>query len=124
MADSSSFYSSPAGGDFSRRDTIRRQTGAGIGYNRHMFTTLIPPAPLADWCRMLRHQLAAGLSPTQTLTSLAKSGPPALRPLSARLLQAVKEGQSFGDAMEKEREVLPAIVLPMVQVGDETGHLP
>jgi type IV pilus assembly protein PilC len=73
---------------------------------------------------MLRHQLAAGLSPTQTLNSLTKSGPPALRPLSERLLQAVKEGQSFGDAMERESDVLPAIMLPLIHVGDETGHLP
>lgn len=89
-----------------------------------MFTMLIPPAPLADWCKMLRHQLAAGLSPVQTLKSLTASGPSALRPMSERLHQAVKKGQSFGDALEAERDVLPAIMLPMIHVGDETGHLP
>jgi type IV pilus assembly protein PilC len=89
-----------------------------------MFTTLIPPAPLADWCKMLRHQLAAGLAPVQTLKSLAASGPRPLRPLSERLHHAVKKGQSFGDALEAERDALPPIMLPMIHVGDETGQLP
>jgi type IV pilus assembly protein PilC len=89
-----------------------------------MFTNLLPPAALADWCKMLRHQLAAGLSPTQVLKSLTASGPPALRPLSERLHQAVKKGTSFGDALEAERDVIPGIMLPMIHVGDETGHLP
>jgi type II secretory pathway component PulF len=89
-----------------------------------MFATLIPPAPLADWCKMLRHQLAAGVSPTQSLKSLATSGPAPLRPLSERMQQAVKKGASFGDALEAEQGTLPALVLPMIHVGDETGHLP
>src|SRR6185295_18981930 len=89
-----------------------------------MFTMLIPPAPLADWCKMLRHQLAAGLSPTQTLKALSASGPRPLRPVSARAFQAIKKGQTFGDALEAERDVLPAIMLPLIHVGDETGHWP
>jgi type II secretory pathway component PulF len=89
-----------------------------------MFATLIPPAPLADWCKMLRHQLAAGLSPTHVLTSLSASGPAVLRPLSARLLQDIKKGKSFGDALAAESDILPALVPPLIHVGDETGHLP
>ncbi len=89
-----------------------------------MFSKLVPAVVLADWCRMLRHQLAAGLSPTHVLKSLAASGPPALRPLSQRLHEAVKAGKSFGDALEAEQELLPGLVVPMIHVGDETGHLP
>jgi type IV pilus assembly protein PilC len=89
-----------------------------------MFSKLVSPAPLADWCRMLRQQLAAGLSPVKVLHSLAASGPAALRPLSKRLHDAVKAGQTFGDALEVESDTLPAIATPLIHVGDETGHLP
>lgn len=89
-----------------------------------MFTKLLPAMAVADWCKMLRHQLGAGISPTKTLTTLAASGPRPLREVSGRLADRARGGTSFGDSLEPERERFPELVVPMIHVGDETGQLP
>src|SRR5947199_10739946 len=89
-----------------------------------MFSATIPPAALADWCRRMRHQLGAGGSLERMLTHLTDSGPPTLRPLSARLREGAASGQSMARVLEADAAGLPSLFVPLFRVGEETGHLP
>lgn len=85
---------------------------------------MLPSAAVADWCKMLRHQFGAGVAITKSLATLSASGPRKLRDVTGRMLVRIKKGTSLGDALEPEREIFPELVVPMIHVGDETGHLP
>lgn len=89
-----------------------------------MATPYYPLNQLAEWCRTLRHQLAAGVSATRALSSLSERGPRAIRLLSARLQKAVVAGRSIGETLDAESAGLPSLFAPMVRIGDETGNLP
>lgn len=81
-------------------------------------------AALADWCRVLRHQLAAGVSLKTIGRNLTMSGPASLRLMSGDVQQAIEEGRSIADGLKPYAARLPGIFVPLVAVGEKTGNLP
>ena len=79
---------------------------------------LAAAADLVALCRALRHQLAAGLTVVHVLRQQAERGPRGVRPLAARLHLAVSSGQGLGDALERERDVLPPLFVAMAKLGE------
>ncbi|MBX9678151.1 MAG: type II secretion system F family protein [Gemmataceae bacterium] len=89
-----------------------------------MFSSRLSVNHLVEMFRALRHQLAAGLTVRDSFRQQARSGNPAVRPLCKRVVEAVERGESLGEVLEREKAAFPAIVMPLVHVGEETGKLP
>jgi type IV pilus assembly protein PilC len=89
-----------------------------------MFSRRLPPSDLVAFCRALRHHLDAGLTLVFVLRQQAERGPAGVRSLAARLLLVVERGDGLSAALDRETGVLPPLFLAMVQLGEETGHLP
>lgn len=87
------------------------------------FSRQIRPAALIALCRALRHNLAAGLSLVKVFRQQAERGAPGVRPLAGRVLEELEKGNSLTDALAGEKRVLPPLLLSLVSVGEETGHL-
>lgn len=89
-----------------------------------LFTSSKCPLPaLVAWCRTLYHSLGAGLSPVRIFKQQAKSGPRALRDVSADLAKKLAAGESLEDALEDHRNRFPPLFLELVAVGEQTGRL-
>jgi type IV pilus assembly protein PilC len=89
-----------------------------------LFSRQLPLADVVTLCRVLRHNLAAGLPVVQVFQQQSQRGPRLLRPLAGRLSLALQSGERFGDALDRERDVLPPLFIALARLGDETGHLP
>jgi len=81
-------------------------------------------AAVIRWCHAMRHGLAAGLDLPKMLRQQAKSGPPQLREVAARVGNRVEGGVSLEDSLEAERRYFPTMFIDMVAIGERTGHLP
>ena len=79
---------------------------------------------LIGLCRALRHQLGAGVSLGKTFGQQAERGTKAVRPIAERMAKAVENGDSLAAAFGREKDFLPPLFLSLVQVGEQTGHLP
>jgi type II secretory pathway component PulF len=73
---------------------------------------------------MMRHQFAAGLPIVRVLRQQAERGPPVTRAMMGRVQERVEAGEALGAAFAHEQAMLPPLFLAMVQLADETGHLP
>jgi type IV pilus assembly protein PilC len=91
---------------------------------RPVFSNRLSLNDLIDLCRMLRHQLAAGLSVQRVMQQQRERGRKTFRTVAARLHDSVSQGSSFADALTKEAAVFPPLFLSMVKVGEATGRLP
>lgn len=89
-----------------------------------MFSRRVPLVELVEFCRVLRHNLSAGLSLVQVLRQQAARGPRAVRPLAGRLSEQLQMGSGLADALDAETDAFPPLFLAMVRVGEETGNLP
>jgi type II secretory pathway component PulF len=89
-----------------------------------LFSSELPPAPLAEMCRILRHSLGAGLALPVVFRQLATRGPRAVRPIAERVRQRLDGGDSLEDALKPEERFFPPLLRAMAQVGERTGHLP
>lgn len=78
---------------------------------------------LIDLCRVLRHQLGAGMSVQQVMQKQGERGRASLRGITGRIGAALLKGSSLSDALEKEPGVFPVLFLSMVKLGEETGHM-
>lgn len=85
---------------------------------------MIPLSSLSMFCRVLRHNLGAGLSPVEVFRQQANRGTLAVRPIAGRVAERLQAGESLGAAFEHERANFPSLFLSMIHVGEETGHLP
>jgi type IV pilus assembly protein PilC len=84
-------------------------------------------APLRDltrFCRLARHGLAAGLSLVDVFRQQADRGPISLRPTLAAVYERLNRGEGLEDALKMEGDRLPALLVSMAAVGEQTGHLP
>jgi type IV pilus assembly protein PilC len=84
-------------------------------------------APLRDltrFCRLARHGLAAGLSLVDVFRQQADRGPQSLRPTLAAVHERLNRGEGLEDALKSEGDRLPALLVSMAAVGEQTGHLP
>ena len=88
-----------------------------------MFSRRLPLADLIDLCRVLRHQLGAGLSLHQVMKKQGERGRPSFRAMAGRLSYAIQQGSSFSKALEKEEAAFPPLFLTMVKLGESTGHI-
>jgi type II secretory pathway component PulF len=88
-----------------------------------MFSRRIPLGDLIDLCRVLRHQLSAGMSVHQVLKKQGERGRSSIRALAGRVGDALQEGSSLSDALVLEPGAFPVLFLSMVKLGEESGHL-
>ena len=88
-----------------------------------MFTQRVGLSDLIDLCRVLRHQLGAGLAIRQVLKKQSERGRHSLRPITGRLSDALQQGTSLGRALDVEKDAFPPLFLSMVKVGENTGHI-
>jgi type II secretory pathway component PulF len=88
-----------------------------------MFSRRIPLADLIDLCRILRHQLSAGLTVHQVLKKQGERGRRSIRGVAGRISEALQKGTSLADALDRESAAFPVLFLSLVKVGEESGHL-
>ena len=84
----------------------------------------IPMTSLIEFCRILRHNLAAGLTLRHVFRQQAERGPYAVRPVAKRISEQLEQGESLESALKGERKKFPPIFLSLVSVGEESGNLP
>jgi type IV pilus assembly protein PilC len=89
-----------------------------------LFSTSFPLNALAQFCRMVRHGLAAGLPLVDVFKQQATRGPMALRPTVDRLKEHLEKGDSLEDALVVDGEKFPDLFKSMAVVGEQTGHMP
>jgi type IV pilus assembly protein PilC len=84
----------------------------------------LPLSSLVELCRVLRHNLSAGLTLLDVFRQQAKRGSATVRPLAGRITEALERGDTFGDALDAEKDVLPPLFIALGKLGETTGHLP
>jgi type II secretory pathway component PulF len=84
----------------------------------------VPQKSLIEFCRAVRHSLAAGLPIRRVFQQQAERGPRSIRPIAQRISDEIEQGQSVKSALEKEKAVFPPIFVSLTSVGEETGNLP
>ncbi len=89
-----------------------------------LFSRQLPLSSMIEVCRVLRHNLGAGLRLVDVFRQLSQRGPAAARPLAGRILDRLKRGSSFEEALEAERAYFPPLFLSMALVGEQSGMLP
>jgi type II secretory pathway component PulF len=88
------------------------------------FFKQLPLSSLIEFCRVLRHNLAAGLTLRHVFQQQARRGPLAVRPVAARIAGEIEAGNSLEDALEQEKDYFPPIFVSLATVGEHTGNLP
>ena len=89
-----------------------------------MFSSKLPLANLIDLCRVLRHNLGAGLTLRAVFKQQGERGLPRVRPLAQRIQTSLESGDSLEVALEREKSAFPPLFLAMATVGEQTGQLP
>ena len=89
-----------------------------------IFSRQLPLTSLIDTCRVLRHNLSAGLSLVDVFRQLARKGPLRVRPIAERIRQQVERGESLEDALQPDRAAFPPLFMAMAVVGEQSGNLP
>jgi type IV pilus assembly protein PilC len=84
----------------------------------------LPLSSVIELCRSLRHGLGAGLPPQRLFRQQAERGPGPLRPVAAHVAAALERGKSLAASLRAWSGRLPPLLLALVEVGEETGHLP
>src|SRR5262245_52995652 len=89
-----------------------------------LFSKQLSLANVVALCRVLRHNLDAGLSLRDVFLQQAERGTAAVRPVAQRIRDQIEHGHSLDDALQKETATFPPLFLSMARMGEETGHLP
>src|SRR5262245_50661651 len=89
-----------------------------------IFFRQLPLTSLIDICRVLRHNVGAGLSLVDVFRQLARKGPLPARPIAERIRQKLERGASLEDALQPERSAFPPIFMAMAVVAEQSGSLP
>jgi type II secretory pathway component PulF len=89
-----------------------------------VFSSKLPLANLIDLCRVLRHNLGAGLTLLAVFKQQGERGLPRVRPLAKRIQASLETGDSLEVALEREKAAFPPLFLSMAVVGEQTGQLP
>src|SRR4051812_1736006 len=91
---------------------------------------VMPPASrlslsaLGELCRVLRHNLGAGLTLRDVFRQQAGRGPAEVRPVAGRVAEGLDRGHSLEKALKREGEVFPPLFRALAGVGEQTGMLP
>lgn len=89
-----------------------------------IFESKLPLSCLIELCRVLRHQLSAGLTLRDVFRKQAERGPRPLRPVARSISDSLETGDSLRTALTTERGAFPPLFLSLAAVGEETGRLP
>lgn len=89
-----------------------------------ILSSQIPLANLIEFCRILRHNLAAGLTLRHCFRQQAERGPSAVRPIAQRISEDLEQGDSLQSALKKEKKHFPPLMVSLVTVGEKSGTLP
>jgi type IV pilus assembly protein PilC len=89
-----------------------------------LLSSRLPLSSLIELCRVLRHYLGAGLSLRDVFKQQAGKGPLAVRPVAARVAEALGRGESLEQALKREAAAFPPLFLSLAAVGEQTGMLP
>jgi type IV pilus assembly protein PilC len=89
-----------------------------------LFSSRLPTSTLIEICRVLRHNLSAGITLRNVFDQQAKRGPLAFRPVAERISKDLQEGQSLEDALKKEAVYFPPLFLNLAVIGEQSGMLP
>src|ERR1051325_9524502 len=89
-----------------------------------MFPRRLPLTDLGDWCRILRHNLSAGLTRQRVMQQQAERGRRSYRAIGGRVSEAIRGGSSLSHALDDEKDAFPVLFLAMVKLGETTGHMP
>src|SRR5262249_14301438 len=89
-----------------------------------LFSKQVPLASLIEFCRILRHNLEAGLTLRHVFRQQAERGPMPIRPVADRIAAELEEGHSLEAALKRERGAFPPLFVSLVTVGEQTGSLP
>jgi general secretion pathway protein F len=103
---------------------LRIETGQSAASGLARLRRSLPSAKLSRLARELALLLDAGLRLDQALTSLARSRD--LRPLAPALnvvLEEVRAGVPFSDALERRPEIAPPYAIGMIRAGEAAGAL-
>ncbi len=103
---------------------LRIETGQSAASSLTRLRRSLPSAKLSRFARELALLLDAGLRLDQALASVARSRD--LRPLAPALnvvLEEVRAGVPFSDALERRPEIAPPYAIGMIRAGEAAGAL-
>ena len=89
-----------------------------------LFGTQLPLPSLIELCRVLRHNLGAGLTLRHVFRQQAERGPLPVRPIANRITHELEHGESLESAVKLEKAAFPGLFTALVNVGEQTGSLP
>ncbi len=89
-----------------------------------MMSSRLSLPSLIELCRVMRHNLSAGLTLRHVFKQQASRGPMSVRPIADRVSQQLQEGESLQDALEHEKHHFPPLFTSLVSVGEHSGALP
>src|ERR1041385_6360932 len=96
----------------------RGQAGA-----RRIWGERIPADRLALFFERLTIMLSSGMETSEALRSAAKSADPEIRSICKEVVGPVSMGVPLYRALERHRDRLPEIVIPVLEVGEVSGTL-
>ena len=88
------------------------------------FARQLPLSNLIEFCRVLRHNLGAGLTLEHVFRQQADRGPLSVRPVAGRIWAELEQGGSLEAALKRERAAFPPMFVSLVTVGEQTGCMP
>ena len=88
-----------------------------------MFSRRLSLPDLIDLCRVLRHQLSAGLTLHRVMKQQAERGRYSFRAVAGRVSEAIQRGDSLADTLDREKAVFPPLFMAMLKLGESTGHM-
>jgi type II secretory pathway component PulF len=88
------------------------------------FFSRLPATELIHLCRVLRHNLDAGLSIVHIFRQQAERGPRRVRPVAGRIHTILKRGYDLERALKDEQKCFPPLFVALTRVGEHTGTLP
>jgi type IV pilus assembly protein PilC len=89
-----------------------------------LFSSRLPTSTIIQVCRVLRHNLSAGLMLREIFRQQARRGPPNFRPVARHISEAIERGDSLKTALQLEKHRFPPLFLALAGVGEHTGNLP
>src|SRR4051794_23059654 len=97
----------------------------GPGWWERIFFGRVGSGQLALYCRQFASYSDAGVDLLKALSSLERQfAKTALGPVTGRLLQAVRRGDTLSEAMEREPQAFDSLFLSMIKVAEARGGVP
>jgi type II secretory pathway component PulF len=88
------------------------------------FDRRVKPKPLAEFLRRLGMSLESGIDIRKALASEVNRAPPSMRAEIESIQADVAAGRTLTHALNRCGEFFPPLVRELVDVGEQTGHLP